>query len=327
MTMIPVTATAPVRVCDLGGWTDTWFAGRGLVVNIAVAPGATARVTHHPPRTGDHRRARPARWARPLLWAVVDDVGVTADRAVEVWCGVPPGAAMGTSASVTVALLAALGATGDLAARAHAVEVTRLGREGGVQDQVAAAYGGINLIEIDPYPTTRVTPLAAPPGLAERLCTVYLGAPHVSAAMHERVIDAIAAGRVPVLERLRRAAPSGAEALAARRPGRVRAGDDRQHRRPGRAGAGHRRPDALEVIDVARAHGAAGWKVNGAGGAGGTVTVLLDAAGAGRASGRVPGWGRAAFEAAVSAAGYRPLDVALCPDGVRVAYADVRSNT
>ena len=38
-----VTATAPVRVCDLGGWTDTWFARRGLVVSIAVRPGATAR--------------------------------------------------------------------------------------------------------------------------------------------------------------------------------------------------------------------------------------------------------------------------------------------
>ena len=43
-----VTATAPVRVCDLGGWTDTWFAGHGLVVNVAVAPGVTARVTRHP---------------------------------------------------------------------------------------------------------------------------------------------------------------------------------------------------------------------------------------------------------------------------------------
>jgi len=322
-----VTATAPVRVCDLGGWTDTWFARRGLVVSVAVAPGATARVTHRPGPVTIDAPDLPGGPDR-LLWAVVEEVGVTADRAVEVWCGVPPGAAMGTSASVTVALLAALGATGDLAARAHAVEVTRLGREGGVQDQVAAARGGINLIEIDPYPTTRVTPLAAPPGLAERLCTVYLGAPHDSAAVHDEVIGS--GPDAPVLERLRRAASSGAEALArgdlaAFGRAMIANTDAQAELTPGVVG-----PAALEVIAIARAHGAAGWKVNGAGGAGGTVTVLLDAAGAGRASGVRAGAGagaRRAFEAAVSAAGYRPLDVALCPDGVRVAYADVRSNT
>jgi D-glycero-alpha-D-manno-heptose-7-phosphate kinase len=25
-------------ICDLGGWTDTWFAGSGKVLNIAVFP-------------------------------------------------------------------------------------------------------------------------------------------------------------------------------------------------------------------------------------------------------------------------------------------------
>ena len=33
-----VNATAPVRICDIGGWTDTWFAEHGDVVNLAVAP-------------------------------------------------------------------------------------------------------------------------------------------------------------------------------------------------------------------------------------------------------------------------------------------------
>ena len=31
-------ALAPVRICDLGGWSDTWFARRGSVLNIAVKP-------------------------------------------------------------------------------------------------------------------------------------------------------------------------------------------------------------------------------------------------------------------------------------------------
>jgi D-glycero-alpha-D-manno-heptose-7-phosphate kinase len=32
--------------------------------------------------------------------------------------------------------------------------------------------------------------------------------------------------------------------------------------------------DAQQVIDIARAHGAIGWKVNGAGGEGGSITLL-----------------------------------------------------
>jgi D-glycero-alpha-D-manno-heptose-7-phosphate kinase len=33
-------------------------------------------------------------------------------------------------------------------------------------------------------------------------------------------------------------------------------------------------PDAQHVIEIARAHGALGWKVNGAGGEGGSLTIL-----------------------------------------------------
>ena len=34
--------------------------------------------------------------------------------------------------------------------------------------------------------------------------------------------------------------------------------------------------DAQRIIDIARVHGALGWKVNGAGGDGGSLTVLCD---------------------------------------------------
>ena len=33
-----IKAVAPIRVCDIGGWTDTWFARRGSIFNIAVYP-------------------------------------------------------------------------------------------------------------------------------------------------------------------------------------------------------------------------------------------------------------------------------------------------
>ena len=37
-------AVAPIRICDLGGWTDTWFAEHGKVFNIGVHPGVEVQV-------------------------------------------------------------------------------------------------------------------------------------------------------------------------------------------------------------------------------------------------------------------------------------------
>jgi D-glycero-alpha-D-manno-heptose-7-phosphate kinase len=317
-----VTATAPVRVCDLGGWTDTWFARRGLVVSIAVRPGATARVTYHPSGTRPERVTvgAPDLPGGPdaLVWAVVEHTAWDADLEIEVSSGVPPGAGMGTSAAVTVALLAAFderAGPGELAARAHAIEVGHLGREGGVQDQVAAAYGGVNRITIDPYPSTRVEPIPAPRGLAGCLRTVYLGAPHNSDAVHREVIGAISAEGPSSLrlERLRRVAAAGYDALVAGDLGALgRAMTDSTDAQadlaPGIVG-----DDALAVVEVARATGARGWKVNGAGGGGGTVTVLLARPG-----------DRAAFDDAVVVAGYTPLEVDLSETGVGRETGDSR---
>ena len=30
-----IESSAPVRICDNGGWTDTWFGGPGRVLNMA----------------------------------------------------------------------------------------------------------------------------------------------------------------------------------------------------------------------------------------------------------------------------------------------------
>ncbi len=43
--MAPVTsavARTPVRAADAGGWTDTWFAGHGVVCSVALGPAVTA---------------------------------------------------------------------------------------------------------------------------------------------------------------------------------------------------------------------------------------------------------------------------------------------
>ena len=43
--MIPITVSAPTRIADLGGWTDTWFAGHGVVCHIAVWPGVDVTIS------------------------------------------------------------------------------------------------------------------------------------------------------------------------------------------------------------------------------------------------------------------------------------------
>ena len=39
-----INSLAPIRICDTGGWTDTWFAQHGAIFNIAVSPCAEAQI-------------------------------------------------------------------------------------------------------------------------------------------------------------------------------------------------------------------------------------------------------------------------------------------
>ena len=298
-----VRVVAPVRVLDAGGWTDTWFAGRGAVCHLAVddgtevrasriasgAPGDGATIDLRVPAFGHRYRFAlhhpPGR--HPLLEAAVDrwapDQGVIE---VTVRSAVPPGSGLGTSASVVVALIAALRALDDqpldardLACAAHDVETVGLGLQSGVQDQVAAAHGGANLVRVDPYPEAAVEPLVVPAGvwdaLARRVVTVYLGAPHSSSAVHEAVVERLSrVDGAPLLDRLRASAHDAAAALVG--------GDIDAYGRALTANSQTQAslhpalvsPAAQEVLAVAARHGAAGGKVNGAGGEGGSVSII-----------------------------------------------------
>jgi D-glycero-alpha-D-manno-heptose-7-phosphate kinase len=297
-------AVAPVRVCDLGGWTDTWFAGHGVVCSVAVLPGAEVGVV-----TREKHELRPRvvldveqfrdRYGidplgrlpgkHPLLEAAIAATAIPPDHDLEITvrCALPAGSAVGTSAAVVVALLGALeglmpgrASPSELAERAHRIETETLGLQSGVQDQLAAAHGGINRIEIDAYPHAHVEPVAVPEpvrdALQARLLLVYLGRPHHSSTMHDHVIAMLE--RDPEVERrlepLRAAARRGADALAA---GDLDAYGDAMVANTEAQSA--LQPDlvgshARRVIATARRHGASGWKVNGAGGAGGSLSVL-----------------------------------------------------
>jgi D-glycero-alpha-D-manno-heptose-7-phosphate kinase len=205
---------------------------------------------------------------------------------VSVASSVPPGSSLGTSASVAVAMIAALRALAgalidpaSLARAAHEVETVDLELQSGVQDQIAAAYGGSNLIRMDAYPEVKVQTLELTPAtwdaLGRRILTIYLGSPHRSSAVHEAVIAHLSGGdRDTLLAPLRTAATDAATALVS---GRLDAYGDAMITNTAAQAALHPaliNPVAREVIAVAKKHGAVGWKVNGAGGEGGTVSLV-----------------------------------------------------
>jgi D-glycero-alpha-D-manno-heptose-7-phosphate kinase len=300
-----VNAAAPIRICDNGGWTDTWFAGHGEVCNIAVSPFVEVRLRTHPigaisdrvvldvENYGDRYafdpEASPGR--HPLLEATIAEVGLPSDASIEISISseAPAGCSTGTSASATVALIGALDALTpgrmtphEVAYAAHRIEVERLGIQSGVQDQLCAAYGGINFIEISRYPHASVTQLSVPEAmwseLEQRLVLVFLGRAHVSSEVHDRVIAGLQRDGEgsPHLDALRRAARDARDAVqAADIPALARAmvaNTDAQRRlHPDLVGTA-----AQTAIDIAAANGASGWKVNGAGGEGGSLTLLCD---------------------------------------------------
>jgi D-glycero-alpha-D-manno-heptose-7-phosphate kinase len=333
-----VRSAAPIRICDTGGWTDTWFAKRGAVFNVAVRPCAEVQVRvleDGPPRVVLHAEdfgerytvpSPPAPWGpHPLLEATIAYMRVppTARLEISVHSEAPPGAGTGTSAAVTVALVGALDALGpgrlcphDVARAAHEVETEVLRRQCGIQDQLASAYGGISYIEMSDYPQAKVTAIHIPEArwrdLERRLVLVYLGRSHDSSGLHERVIrDLESAGPdAPALEALRQAASRSRDAVSSGdfvALGRaMTANTDAQAcLHPALVGSA-----ATEVVAIARAHGALGWKVNGAGGEGGSLTLLGD----GRPARR-----RALVRAIESAnASYRCVRTRLDRSGLRV---------
>ena len=300
-----IKCTAPIRICDLGGWTDTWFAGTGKVLNLAVFPSVEVTVVTRPKKARDPQitihaenyhdvyslDTRSKMWTKhPLIEAgfKLFELPKQLRLDVTIFSEAPAGAATGTSAAVSVAILGALDLLGrrsltsyEIGRKAHYIESEMLGLQSGIQDQLCAAYGGINFIEMTKYPEASVSPVNVSEEmtweLESRLLLVYLGKPHSSSAVHETVIKRLEQSPKyrRCLEPLRHAAVAGKEALlrgdlAAFGEAMIENTAAQKDLHPELVGE-----RAMKVISVANEFGIAGYKVNGAGGAGGSVTLLL----------------------------------------------------
>jgi len=299
-----IQARAPIRICDNGGWTDTWFAGEGRVLNMAVSPlvevqisvfrrgSLPAPVVFQVENYNDEYPFHPGvdEWERhPLLEAAVTRLGIpdAYDCRIRLYSDAPGGGSMGTSAAVAVALVGALDLLTpgrmlprQIAEHAHAVETEMLQQQSGIQDQLAAVYGGINFIKITRFPNAEVHRLGLPEellhALEARLSLVYLGKAHSSSKVHEMVIQELenSGPAHPQIIALRQAAEAARESLLV--------GDLAAFGRSMTANTAQQKmlhadlvnAEARSIIEIAKTHGAAGWKVNGAGGEGGSLTLL-----------------------------------------------------
>ncbi len=228
-----VRSRSPVRICDIGGWTDTRFAKHGAVLNISIslfshclvrdhvtegAPGGQAPADANAGDRSAVLRALDLEMdvdiadvgrieydgSLDLLKAGVKRMSMRGGFEAAIWSDAPPGSGVGSSAAVGVALIAALGhfsgqglAPHTVAQLAHELETEELGLECGVQDQYASAFGGVCFMEID-YPHVDLSRLPVSPTflceLEERLVLVYVGQSRLSDAVHRLVIERYESG-------------------------------------------------------------------------------------------------------------------------------------
>jgi len=161
----------------------------------------------------------------------------------------------------------------EVAQTAQKIETEMLGQQCGIQDQLCSAFGGINYIEMYLYPHASVSQLHIPNAtwweLERRLALVFLGKSHSSSDVHETVIADLE-GAAPDNVKLEESASDGDLAALGRAMIENTEAQARLH--PDLVSS-----EAHQVIELAQAHGALGCKVNGAGGDGGSLTLLMGA--------------------------------------------------
>jgi D-glycero-alpha-D-manno-heptose-7-phosphate kinase len=338
MSSLVINAVAPTRICDVGGWTDTHFAEFGAVFNVAIYPYVEVQIHTLPPDEAEGRlivavENYGASYAldpenivydkHPLIEAAIKCMDIPRERAlrINIFSYAPPGASTGTSAAVSVALIGALDALAggrlslhETAVMAHSIETKELGLECGVQDQLASAHGGINLIEIPEFPRTNVIPLQIPDPvwweLEHRLVLTYIGKPHNSSEIHKLVIKDL--GQSPRndyrLEGLRQLAQQAKAALGN--------GDFAELGRVFNQNTAIQRrlhphlvcPKFEEIIGIAEDFHALGCKVNGAGGDGGSIAIL--------SNGEM--WEKRKMQQVLLEKGFKTIPIYLSRRGLRV---------
>ena len=204
-------------------------------------------------------------------------------RGADLWVhsDAPPGSGLGSSSTLVVALLGAIGAwmkrplSGyEIAELAYRVERVDMGLAGGRQDQYAAAFGGFNFIEFG-RDTTVVNPLRIHPDvlneLEYRLLLCYVGQTRQSAKIIERQTASYVKGDEAVVAALHHLKQETLEMKKALLLGRVDAIGELLHQaweQKKKLDEGIATGPMNRLYQRARREGAIGGKITGAGGGG-----------------------------------------------------------
>jgi D-glycero-alpha-D-manno-heptose-7-phosphate kinase len=204
MEMVTTIARAPLRLGLAGGGTDLpAYADRfgGLVVSLTIdryvyvvvseAPADVLQITAADSNSVFSRREH--LFDSALFWGadyrlpleILEHFGVRGGRRVFIASEVPPGTGLGSSSATAVALITALATDQGIQLSKHecadlacTIEIERMQMPIGRQDQFAAAYGGLNVIEFDAE-ATHVAPLdvsdATRNALQQRLLLFFTG--------------------------------------------------------------------------------------------------------------------------------------------------------
>ncbi len=289
---------SPVRICDVGGWTDTWFYKKGAVFNIAVDLYSYVRIVEN---GGDkiniisenldlsteiiNYRKIEYNGILDLLKAAVKRMEIKKGLDIFVRADSPPGCGTGTSASVAVTLIAALAqysnkamVSYEIAELAHKLETDELKLESGVQDQYAAAYGGINFMEIE-YPSVKISNIQIDQKticeLESQLILVYLSS-RSSSQMHRAVIQNFERGHkdtVEAFETIKNCAFEMKRAIRSSNLNDFGAIMIKNWEAQKKLHPLMLNPIIEKAEKIASQNGAIGFKINGAGG-GGSATIL-----------------------------------------------------
>jgi D-glycero-alpha-D-manno-heptose-7-phosphate kinase len=291
---------APTRICDIGGWTDTWFYPKGAVFNFSVDLYSYVRISKKETKTikinsenldinTEIRDLNHIEYdgTLDLLKAAIKRLNINTGLDIYVRTDSPPACGIGTSASISVALIAALARllrkpfnNMEIADLAHKLETEELKLESGVQDQYAAAFGGINLMEIN-YPQINLTRIKVN---REKICKlenqmilIYFSS-RSSNLMHKAVIDNYKRGEkntVESFELMERCAYDMKKAIESDNLKDIGVVMNENWNAQKKLHPSMTNPLINKAERIAREYGAIGFKLNGAGG-GGSATILAD---------------------------------------------------
>jgi D-glycero-alpha-D-manno-heptose-7-phosphate kinase len=298
MTDATVRATAPLRISFVGGGTDFphyYDRHGGAVLSATIDRCAYVDIGTRRDRQVSIRSLDLGHLVEyhleqaPVYDGLLDLAKATiarfgADRGIDVDLAsdAPPGSGLGGSSALVTACVGALAALEDrpmsaaeVARLAHAIEREDLGIAGGWQDQYAAAFGGFNLLEFARDGVT-VVPVAidddAVAELRSNLLLCYTGGVRTDLGLIETQIRMYAEGReetIVGMKQLHEMAYEMRDALESgdfgSLGGLLREAYESKRRMNPHIAEGTR---IERLLEVARAAGASGGKICGAGGGG-----------------------------------------------------------